>query len=405
MWTNRYGSALRRRGVGRFLAGKALSAIGDSMDEVVVVLLAESVAADGSAGIAIGSSVAAYALPGFFVLWALSDRISHVASRTLIIGDSVIRASLFGGLAALAYFDVLTIPLLVGLLAVGGTTQAIGRSASAVAIRDLISDDEDLFAANSLLGVGIQVATLLGPVLAGVLVATSGPAIALTVDAATFLILAWAATVLPKDASTVATAQTTVEARGWSTMGSLPVWILSVTLVFFALYGPMVVVLPLKMNDLTSSPESSSYLLGVAWSMLGAGSLLGGAVGGGIRSLLAPTAMAAIVSLWGVATLTVGLSQGVSTLLAAMFFGGLVYAPYSAIVSSLMQARLGRGLYESTNAKYAAIASLGPPIGMLVGGGLVGLFSPDALLSITGAATIVAGGVAALLRPIEHARH
>jgi MFS family permease len=113
-----------------------------------------------------------------FVLGPLIDRFQR---RRLMIAADVTRAAVFCVLPFVS-----TPVAIVGLAAVAGIATGFFRPAAYAGVPNLVADDEDLTEANSLL-IGVEnLAWVVGPVVAGALVASVGSDPAYWINAATF---------------------------------------------------------------------------------------------------------------------------------------------------------------------------------------------------------------------------
>lgn len=175
---------LRREPQFRLLfAGQLLSVLGDRM---MLVALPFAVLRSGGGTAAVGLVVAAQLVP--FVVFALfggalSDRSDR---RRVMIGSDVARMGVqaLGGALLLSGSST---PLLLGVLAaLYGSAEAFFQPAFTGLLPQTVSHPGQLQPANALRGLSFSVAAVLGPALAGVLVAAAGPGEAYVVDAATF---------------------------------------------------------------------------------------------------------------------------------------------------------------------------------------------------------------------------
>jgi predicted MFS family arabinose efflux permease len=113
----------------------------------------------------------------------LSDRLDR---RKVMIAGDLIRLVALTAICALSVTDNITIPLLIGLVALYGTGQAVFQP-SFNAIVPMIVPAEMLVEANSLGQFVRPVAmSLIGPLIGGLLIGAVGPGWAFGVDAATF---------------------------------------------------------------------------------------------------------------------------------------------------------------------------------------------------------------------------
>jgi MFS family permease len=109
------------------------------------------------------------------------------ARRTMLVGDAA-RAPLIGSIPLLDAMGLLTFPLLLGIVALVGVFIAPYFASQRLVLPELVGDDEHVVAqANAVLEGAQRTTSLLGPAVAGLMIAaTSAPAV-LVFDAATFL--------------------------------------------------------------------------------------------------------------------------------------------------------------------------------------------------------------------------
>ena len=186
------GARLRRVGILRPLTirdfallwtGSAVSLVGDGVYTLSVAwqvyVLSDSPTALAMVGLA-------WSLPEVLLMLgsgALADRVDR--RRLMIIGD-VIRLVAISTVGTLSIADALTIPLLVGLVAVYGVGQAIFGPAFSSIVPSIVPPDL-LVEANSLGQFVRPIAmTLIGPVIGGFLVGTVGAGWAFIADGGTF---------------------------------------------------------------------------------------------------------------------------------------------------------------------------------------------------------------------------
>ncbi|HZL54819.1 MAG TPA: MFS transporter, partial [Solirubrobacteraceae bacterium] len=216
-------------------AGRAISSLGD---RVVPLALSFAVLDLTGSVTDLGIVFAAQTLPlVLFVLlggvWA--DRLPR---QFVMLASDGVRALAQGLSAVLLLSGSAHIWELAVLQAVYGAAEAFFGPAS-VAIVPQTVDERDLQPANALLGLSGNLADVLGPALAGVIVATAGPGWGLATDAATFVAsAAFLALMRPRAlaaASEFAAGSTLAQLRaGWHAFRSRT-W-LWVTVVFFTVF-------------------------------------------------------------------------------------------------------------------------------------------------------------------------
>lgn len=198
-------------------AGEVVSVIGDLAYEVAFAWLVLSITR--SPAILAGVLVAGGVPRGLLLLvgGAITDR---VRPRVVMFWSHVVR----GALVTALFFGVVTHNVhdweffVIGVAF--GVADAFFWPASSSVVPSLVDEDQ-LPRANALVSVGEQSARLLGPVVGGVLVAAAGPALAIGVDALTFVVAAITVLAAPRadvditrDGPTMSLAATVKEVGG-----------------------------------------------------------------------------------------------------------------------------------------------------------------------------------------------
>jgi MFS family permease len=184
-------AVLRQREFRLLFCGQAVSVLGDRMVAVALAFAVLEVGGSPSdVGLVLAArtlSLAACVLIGGVVADRISRRAVMVGADLVRLGSQAATAVLLIGGAA----DVWSIALLA---AVGGAATGFFSPASTGLLPAIVSADE-LQEANALRATAMSTGEILGPLLAGVLVAAAGAGWAFAVDAATFaasaLLLAW----------------------------------------------------------------------------------------------------------------------------------------------------------------------------------------------------------------------
>ena len=113
--------------------------------------------------------------------------VTRIGARLTMLGSDLARVPLMASLPILHSAGLLSFPLLLVLVAAFGCFNAPYFASQRVILPELLGNDEQTIAqANSVLEGAGQTSALLGPPLAGLLIATLGAANVLYVDAATF---------------------------------------------------------------------------------------------------------------------------------------------------------------------------------------------------------------------------
>jgi MFS family permease len=175
-------SVLRGREFRLLFGAQAVSVFGDRM---VAVALAFAVLAVGGSASSVGVVLAARMLPLVVCLLAggvLADRVSR---RAVMVVSDLVRVASQGATAALLVSGGAHVWNLAALAAVTGAATGFFNPASTGLLPAIVPPGE-LQQANGLRATAMSAGEILGPVLAGVLVASAGAGWAIAVDAATY---------------------------------------------------------------------------------------------------------------------------------------------------------------------------------------------------------------------------
>jgi MFS transporter, DHA3 family, macrolide efflux protein len=173
----------------RVLPGAAASALGDGMSAVAIAWLALKLAPEPSRGLLVGAAVAAYSLPGAIGAVALRRWLGGRGGARLASVNAMLRAAALGLIGGLALAGRLHPAGYVALLAVSSLLSAWGVAGKYTLIADLLPPDQRV-AGNTVFGLADQTSLMIGPALAGLLAAATGPAVVITADAASWAVLA-----------------------------------------------------------------------------------------------------------------------------------------------------------------------------------------------------------------------
>jgi MFS family permease len=386
--------------VRRLLPALAVSALGDGMSMVAVAWLAVRIAPADQAALWTGLAVAAYTLPATVGAAVLSRLVRRFSGAGLVALDASLRAVALGTVAVLAVAGRLSPGGYVALLAVSSLLHAWGSAGTYTLIAELLPDRHRV-AGNALVSTFNQAAIVVGPGLAGVIATFAGPGWVIGIDAVSFAVLAVCATAgrrvirAPTAPATPESATTGV----WQTILRQPrlLGLLAVTCVFFFLYGPVEVALPIYVaQDL----GGSSALLGAYWAAFGIGAVAGGLGAGLLQNRRRSTVVVTIIVGWGAALLPIALTDSVEAGLLGLAIGGLVYGPFTAICVALFQSASPPHLLSRVLAARTALTIPSTAAGTLVGGPVVGALGAQPTLLLSALLTIALGVTVAAGRRI-----
>ncbi|MEO3766862.1 MFS transporter [Streptomyces sp. B8F3] len=371
----------------RLLPAFVASDFGGGMSMVAVAWLALLIAPDGREGLLVGAALAAYALPGAAGVLLLGRWLRKLPARRLLMANCALRGTLLGCVPpawALGVLDPVTYVVLLGCSSV---LTAWGNAGKFTLVGELLPEQHRL-AANALLGASMSTSIVAGPAVAGFLATAVSPAWVIGLDALTYAVLAVQTARLGPGGEERPDAADRPAGRGLRLLAGQRelLAILILTWLFFALYGPVEVALPLYVTGVLGGDAG---LLGLFWTAFGVGAVVGGLTAGALRRLPLWPVTLGIVAGWG-ATLLLpyGLGAGTAAAMACFALGGAVYGPYPALSFTLFQNRTPEGWLTTVLAARGAVLLTSTPVGAALGGPLVAAFGARAVLAGSGAATV-----------------
>jgi MFS family permease len=385
-----YRAALREPRFRRLLPGFVISSLGDGMSIVAVAWLALELAPARIEELVVGAAVAAYVTPGVIGGLVLERYLRNVEAKRLLIADCVLRSVCIGSIPVLFVAGWLTPASFIALLALSSVLHAWGIGGRTALVAELLAPDDRL-AANALLGVVSQSTLIVGPALAGILTGSVGAHWVLGADAATYLVLGamlWT-TSIPRTGEARATpsGSATRLLLGHRGLRSL----LALTVVFYLLYGPLEVALPVRV---ARELGRSASFLGFVLTGFGVGALIGGLLAGSVRRLPLRATALAIVAGWGAVVIPPGLIDHPAVLFVCFALGGLIYAPYEAVTATMLQQEVPPERLAAVAAAWRSSLIAATPAGTILGGPLVAALGARTTFLVSGLATVtLAAGV------------
>ena len=392
-----YREVLRDRHVAGLLLGDLLSNVGTGMLIVAMPVQTLSIHGDVPKAIAIGLVEAApFVLSTVLALFIGLGRV-RIPPRTLLIADCVLRSLTLVALGVLAVTDHLTLNVLILGLLFGSTFLMAGQSSRRV-LATSMAGDQGRFAVNGLLGLNLTFALLVvGPVLGGVIVATTSPGVALFFDAGGALILLASVIVsVPRAVEDRdALRQPTAHESGWRILRRRPVAarLLVVEFFFNFLYMPIEVALPLFVHGTLDGDASA---LGLMWGALGAGAFIGAMLVNQLRNLPQRQLMIAIIGLWAICPIALAFVDDLAVAMIIFGLGGLVWAPFTPVVFSFIQSGLAANEQQQVVTLWTTISMVSAPLGLVIGGPLIALTGVIGGLVLSGVLTMLLLPIAAL---------
>jgi len=388
---------LRHRDFRLLWIGQTVSMIGDG---IYVFAVAWLVYKDLGASPALFSLVgAAWSLPQVLLLMAtgaLSDRMDR--RHLMIVGD-LLRLVAIGAIGTLILFDVLTIPLLIGLVFAYGAGQAIFWPAFSSIVPMIVPEDQ-LVQANSIGSTVRPLAMIVvGPLIGAAVVAVAGTGWAFIADGVTFVVSAVCIAMMRVRAAPETDDEQTdlwtdvregvayVRATPWLKWG-----LLGGMVSLFCVWGPWETLVPFVVTDQMSGSELQ---LALVFGAGGVGSIIAALVmaqrGGLPRKPLTVMYVA-----WAIGmgmTAAFGIVSDVPQAMVASFIAEMAISVLVVIWFTIMQRLVPNELLGRVSSLDWMITILGAPVSFLVVGPLAAVFGADAVLIVAG----ILGAAATLL--------
>jgi MFS family permease len=256
---------------------------------------------------------------------------------------------------------------------------------------DLV-DDKDLDAANMLWSLSTNLSLVVGPAVAGLLVASFGGPSVLLIDAGTFAVMSMIAILLPTLKRSQPPMQTPLSER----LGLRQLWDMKVvryttllSLVFFFSYGPLEAALPLY-SEAVLQTDARGY--GLLWSALAVGALIGTLSSTALsRRLRLGFALPLIALLWGASLLPMVFVNDLWLACALLLLGGLMWGPYTPMETTLLQRTVPRAQLGRVFGARSTLLTGGSPLGLAIGGILLAFVPATGVIALSAAACLLVG--------------
>jgi MFS family permease len=311
------------------------------------------------------------------------------ARQTMVIADAA-RLPLLAAIPALYSLDALSFPVLVVLVALTNACTAAHMPAQRLILAEVVGDEESVVArVNAYLDGAQTTAPLVGPALAGVLIAALGAPNVLYVDAATFGVAAIAVGLFVPRRKPIAEA----EERGLLAglryiLRSRLLVVLCVTMLtmefFFMLFMTTLPVFAYSHYD------QNARIAGVFYAAMGAGALLGmPIVSGVVRRFGALHVAAGALVLASIPKLLLGFplpAVGVAAALVLQgIFGPLTGAPIFTVITTRTPAALRTKVLSAA----FGVMFLTGPLGQIATGPLINAVGSRTVIAIAAAGCLI----------------
>jgi MFS family permease len=383
----------------RLWVASLVCAVGGSFS--VVAVPAQLFAMTGSSA-AVGASGAVsfvallVAALGAGVLADARDR------RTILLAANGGLAVTYAALWAQAALGLRSVPVLLALVACQELTLGAILTTTGAAVPRVVPADL-LPAANSLSSLVRYAGSILGPLLAGVLIPVVGLGTLYLFDAAALLAVLWAVARLPPmppgPACSSSTGVPPGSARRASTgvlagfrylaASRLLMAVLAVDLAAMV-FGMPVALFPELAEDTYGGPPGGGPQLGLLYAAYPAGVFLAGLLSGTFtRARRHGAVMAAAAVAWGGTVVVLGLSAELWPALAALVLGGAVNFVLSTFRNAISQAYTDDALRGRVQGAMVVVLLGGPQIANVLHGAAAAFVAPRVVICAGGLLTIV----------------
>lgn len=378
--------SLRQRNYRLFFVGHAVSVTGTWMQRVAQDWLVLTLS---GSGVALGISTSLQFLPTLlFGLWGglLADRFDK---RKLIIGTQVAQAILAMALGVLTVTGAVQLWMVYVLALLLGFVTVVDSPARQAFVPELVQAD-DYVNAQGLNSMIHNLGRLLGPAIAGVVIATVGVPVAFFANAVSFAAVLSGLFLMNPAALHRVTPQP--RAPGQVRDGLRYVWsspVLRSTIVVVAVIGlfgqNFRVVLPLLAQD-TFGGDAATY--GALMALLGLGAVAG-ALTSASRS--APTFRSIVASCvaFAVVTLAAAVAPTLLLALAAMVALGFFNIIVNTYARTLLQLRSDQTMHGRVMALHALVFLGSTPIGGFLAGWVSETFGPRIGIAMGGVTAVI----------------
>jgi len=380
---------------GRLWIGRSISLFGDAF---TLISLPWFVLQITESGTATASILLTLQLPAILTSLAIGSLIDRFQPRTIITIDNGLRTLIIGTIPILHWFGLLELWLLFLLTFLAGMLVPATEVGSRSILPELV-EDKDLDAANMLWSFSLNLSLVVGPAVAGLLVASFGGPSVLLIDAGTFAVMAFVAVTIPNVERSKPSAQVPLSER----LGLRQLWDMKVvrnttllSLVFFFSYGPLEAAMPLY-SDAILQTDARGY--GLLWSALAVGALIGTLSSATLsRRLRFGIALPLIALLSGASLLPVAFTNKLWLACGLLLLGGLMWGPYIPMETTFLQRNVPKEQLGRVFGARSTLLTGGSPLGLAVGGILLAFVPATSVIAFSALACILVG-LGGLLSP------
>jgi MFS family permease len=381
--------ALRHRNFRLFFGGQSISLIGSWMTNVATGWLVYRLT--GSA-LLLGTVSFAGQLPTSLLALFAGVWVDRLDRRKVLVWTQTLCMVQSLALAILTLSGHITIPWLLGLSAMQGCINAFDMPGRQSFMIEMVEDKQDLQNAIAINSSMVNTARLIGPSMAGMLIAVTSEGWCFLIDGISYLAVIWSLLAMRIEPHTVerkATSALTELKAGWTYVsGFLPIRTILLLFVVSSLMGmPFVVLMPIFAKSVL---HGGPHTLGFLMASMGLGALISAlslVARKTVRGLLKMIPLAAAV--FGLGLIGFGLSHLFWLSMIMVLFAGMGMLQGMAVSNTVIQTIVSedkRGRVMS----YYTMAFIGmTPFGSLLAGTMANLISAPLTVIVCGAAVLL----------------
>jgi MFS family permease len=400
--------ALRSRNFQLFFMGQSVSLIGTWMTRLatswLVYRLTHSAWLLGLVGFA--GQIVAFALAPIAGVW-----VERINRRKLLVWTQAAGAMQSLALAALTLMHVITINEIIALAALQGLINAFDMPGRQAFLVQMVEDRRDLSNAIAINSSMVNGARLIGPAIAGMVIAAVGEGWCFLIDGVSyFAVIAslLAMNIRPLDVVRKAGGISAQMREGWDYVSKFrPVRTVLLVLMLVSLMGwPYTVLLPIFAGQIL---KGGAHTLGWLTGASGVGALISAVSLAVRKSVRGLTRMLQVApAMLGAALILFGLSTSLPLSLVLMVFAGFGLIQTAAVSNTIVQTLVPEDKRARAMSYYGMAFFGAAPFGSLLSGALAHRIGAPHTLVITGACCVIGSlwytverpKIRALMRPI-----
>lgn len=365
------------------------------MSSLAISWLAMEIAPPEQRALWVAAAVTAYTLPGAIGAFAFGRLLNGRSGAQLAGWDALLRTVALATIPLAYVLDALSAPLYVVLLGVASLLTAWGKAGRYTMLSEWLPQKHHL-AGNAVINLMLELSTVVGPLLAALIIARGGPVHVIAAVALSFGVLALTYGVaVPREARTNEVTPGASRSTGFRVIRQDPslIGLLVLSFGFFFFFGPSTVAIPLYVvEDL----EASASILAGFYTAFGVGAVLSALLTGYLRNWpLMPTTIGIVL---GFGSVLLPLGLGFPVLVSWISFGlcGFFWGPFPSTTTALFQRAAPAGILPQILAARGAIMGIAVPLGSMIGAPAVLLLGAQGTLLISASCLIAMGMAAAL---------